>query len=54
MTPHPCFDGTYNIPLSGSTAAPDQLPPPLGKGHDYGAGFLAHQWYGIKRLLRLR
>ena len=36
------------------TGIRDQLPPPLGKGHDYGAGFFAHQWYGIKRLLGLR
>ncbi|QEZ47044.1 sterol desaturase family protein [Cupriavidus oxalaticus] len=43
------FTGTYH-----PTGIRDQLPPPLGKGHDYGAGFLAHQWYGIKRLLRLR
>ncbi|MGX6566708.1 Sterol desaturase/sphingolipid hydroxylase, fatty acid hydroxylase superfamily [Cupriavidus necator] len=43
------FTETYH-----PTGIRDQLPPPLGKGHDYGAGFLAHQWYGIKRLLRLR
>lgn len=34
------------------TGIRDQMPPPAGKGRDYGAGFLSQQWYGIKRLLR--
>jgi sterol desaturase/sphingolipid hydroxylase (fatty acid hydroxylase superfamily) len=35
------------------TGIRDQMPPPAGKGRDYGSGFLIQQWYGIKRLLRL-
>ncbi len=42
------FTDTYS-----PTGVRDQMPPPAGKGRDYGAGFLSQQWYGIKRLLRL-
>ncbi|WP_454764240.1 sterol desaturase family protein [Cupriavidus campinensis] len=35
------------------TGIRDQMPPPTGRGRDYGAGFLAQQWLGVKRLLRL-
>ncbi|TWG86615.1 sterol desaturase/sphingolipid hydroxylase (fatty acid hydroxylase superfamily) [Cupriavidus gilardii J11] len=35
-----------------ATGIRDQLPPPAGKGRDYGAHLLAQQWYGIKRLFR--
>jgi len=33
------------------TGVRDQLPPPQGKGRDYGAGFWAQQWLGLKRML---
>lgn len=32
------------------TGVRDQLPPPSGKGRDYGRGFWAQQWLGLKRL----
>ncbi|MBY4730572.1 sterol desaturase family protein [Cupriavidus pauculus] len=35
------------------TGIRDQMPPPTGRGRNYGAGFLSQQWLGIKRLLRL-
>ena len=35
------------------TGIRDQLPPPTGRGRNYGGGFLSQQWLGIKRLLRL-
>lgn len=35
------------------TGVRDQMPPPTGKNRDYGRGFLAQQWYGVKRLLRI-
>ncbi|MGH8808719.1 MAG: sterol desaturase family protein, partial [Noviherbaspirillum sp.] len=28
----------------------DQLPPPRGRGRDYGRGFWAQQWLGVKRM----
>lgn len=34
------------------TGIRDQMPPPTGKGRNYGAGFVAQQWLGVKRLLR--
>lgn len=34
-----------------ATGIRDQLPPPVGRGRDYGAGFVRQQWYGLKRLL---
>jgi sterol desaturase/sphingolipid hydroxylase (fatty acid hydroxylase superfamily) len=33
------------------TGVRDQLPPPAGKGRDYGRGFWAQQWLGLKRLV---
>ncbi|WP_194724128.1 sterol desaturase family protein [Noviherbaspirillum malthae] len=33
------------------TGVRDQLPPPQGKGRDYGAGFWAQQRLGLKRML---
>jgi hypothetical protein len=27
------------------------MPPPAGKGRDYGRGFWAQQWLGLKRLV---
>ncbi|WP_151637147.1 sterol desaturase family protein [Noviherbaspirillum aerium] len=33
------------------TGVRDQLPPPQGKGRDYGRGFWAQQWLGLKRML---
>jgi sterol desaturase/sphingolipid hydroxylase (fatty acid hydroxylase superfamily) len=34
------------------TGVRDQLPPPQGKGRDYGASFWSQQWLGLLRLLR--
>ncbi|GAB4467640.1 MAG: sterol desaturase family protein [Burkholderiaceae bacterium] len=33
------------------TGVRDQLPPPAGSGRDYGRGFWAQQWLGLKRLV---
>ncbi|RZI41305.1 fatty acid hydroxylase family protein [Herbaspirillum sp. HC18] len=33
------------------TGVRDQLPPPEGKGRDYGRGFWAQQWMGLKRMI---
>jgi len=33
------------------TGVRDQLPPPAGKGRDYGRGFWAQQWLGLKRIV---
>lgn len=33
------------------TGIRDQLAPPAGSGRDYGRGFWAQQWLGLKRLL---
>jgi sterol desaturase/sphingolipid hydroxylase (fatty acid hydroxylase superfamily) len=33
------------------TGVRDQLPPPQGQGRDYGRGFWAQQWLGIKRMV---
>jgi len=33
------------------TGIRDQLPPPLGKAHDYGEGFWRQQWLGLRRIL---
>ena len=33
------------------TGVRDQLPPPAGKGRNYGRGFWAQQWLGLKRLV---
>ncbi|MBV8624764.1 MAG: fatty acid hydroxylase, partial [Herbaspirillum sp.] len=32
------------------TGVRDQLPPPAGKGRDYGRGFWMQQWLGLKRI----
>jgi sterol desaturase/sphingolipid hydroxylase (fatty acid hydroxylase superfamily) len=29
----------------------DQLPPPQGQGRNYGRGFWAQQWFGLKRMV---
>lgn len=34
-----------------STGVRDQLPPPAGKGRDYGRGFWEQQWLGLKRVV---
>lgn len=34
-----------------ATGVRDQLPPPQGEGRDYGRGFWAQQWLGIKRMI---
>ncbi|MDY7579706.1 sterol desaturase family protein [Herbaspirillum sp. RTI4] len=39
------FGGGY-----ARTGVRDQLPPPQGKGRDYGSGFWSQQWLGFKRL----
>jgi len=33
------------------TGVRDQLPPPAGKGRDYGRGFWAQQWLGLRRMV---
>ena len=33
------------------TGVRDQLPPPAGKGRDYGHGFWSQQWLGLKRMV---
>nr|WP_197034934.1 sterol desaturase family protein [Herbaspirillum sp. RV1423] len=33
------------------TGVRDQLPPPAGKGRNYGRGFWAQQWLGLKRII---
>lgn len=33
------------------TGIRDQLPPPQGKGRDYGAGFWRQQWLGLRRMV---
>lgn len=43
--------GTANFSAAyHPTGVRDQLPPPEGEGRDYGRGFLAQQWLGLKRL----
>jgi sterol desaturase/sphingolipid hydroxylase (fatty acid hydroxylase superfamily) len=34
-----------------ATGVRDQLPPPAGRGRDYGRGFWAQQWLGVKRMI---
>jgi sterol desaturase/sphingolipid hydroxylase (fatty acid hydroxylase superfamily) len=34
------------------TGVRDQLPPPIGKGRDYGDGFWRQQWLGLTRMVR--
>jgi sterol desaturase/sphingolipid hydroxylase (fatty acid hydroxylase superfamily) len=34
-----------------ATGIRDQLPPPAGKGRNYGRGFWQQQWLGLKRML---
>jgi sterol desaturase/sphingolipid hydroxylase (fatty acid hydroxylase superfamily) len=34
-----------------ATGIRDQLPPPAGKGCNYGRGFWQQQWLGLKRML---
>jgi sterol desaturase/sphingolipid hydroxylase (fatty acid hydroxylase superfamily) len=52
----PAWDVLFRSARFGSgfamTGVRDQLPPPLGKGRDYGASFWPQQWLGLKRLLR--
>lgn len=44
--------GTAHFGMSfEATGVRDQLPPPQGKGRDYGRGFWAQQWLGIKRMI---
>jgi sterol desaturase/sphingolipid hydroxylase (fatty acid hydroxylase superfamily) len=33
------------------TGIRDQLPPPQGRGHDYGEGFWRQQWLGLRRMI---
>ena len=39
------FDNKYVV-----TGIRDQLPQPVGQGRDYGKGFWAQQWLGLKRM----
>ena len=39
------FDRKFEL-----TGVRDQLPPPHGEGRDYGRGFWAQQWLGLKRM----
>lgn len=36
------------------TGIRDQLPPPQGKGRDYGRGFWHQQWLGLRRMVEYR
>ena len=36
------------------TGIRDQLPPPQGKGRDYGRGFWRQQWLGLRRMVEYR
>jgi sterol desaturase/sphingolipid hydroxylase (fatty acid hydroxylase superfamily) len=38
-------------PAVESTGIRDQLPAPQGRGRDYGRGFWAQQWLGLKRMV---
>jgi sterol desaturase/sphingolipid hydroxylase (fatty acid hydroxylase superfamily) len=40
------FDNKYVV-----TGIRDQLPQPVGQGRDYGKGFWAQQWLGLKRMV---
>jgi len=40
-----CFSDKYV-----ATGVRDQLPQPVGEGRDYGKGFWAQQWLGLKRM----
>lgn len=45
------FRTTHSNPGFAMTGVRDQLPPPAGKGRDYGKGFWAQQWLGLKRIV---
>ena len=51
----PIWDVLFRTTHFGSgfamTGVRDQLPPPAGKGRDYGRGFWAQQWLGLKRIV---
>ena len=51
----PLWDVLFRTRHAGTgfamTGVRDQLPPPAGKGRDYGRGFWAQQWLGLKRMV---
>lgn len=51
----PVWDQWFGTADSDTAVEPtgvrDQLPPPAGSGRDYGRGFWAQQWLGLKRLV---
>jgi sterol desaturase/sphingolipid hydroxylase (fatty acid hydroxylase superfamily) len=51
----PVWDILFRTARFGTSFEPtgvrDQLPPPLGTGRDYGQGFWAQQWLGLKRMV---
>lgn len=53
----PLWDQLFGTADYRSTIEPtgvrDQLAPPAGGGRDYGRGFWAQQWLGLKRLLNV-
>jgi sterol desaturase/sphingolipid hydroxylase (fatty acid hydroxylase superfamily) len=53
----PVWDILFGTAYFGSTfeatGVRDQLPPPQGKGRDYGSGFWQQQWLGLKRMVEL-
>ncbi|WP_338844784.1 sterol desaturase family protein [Massilia sp. W12] len=44
------FRSAHFSPEFMATGVRDQLPPPHGLGRDYGRGFWAQQWLGLRRL----
>nr|WP_205627220.1 sterol desaturase family protein [Herbaspirillum rhizosphaerae] len=45
------FRTTHFSKAFAMTGVRDQLPPPAGKGRNYGRGFWAQQWLGLKRIV---
>ncbi len=52
----PWWDALFGSADHGTPLQPTgvraQLPPPLGQGEDYGRGFWAQQWLGLRRMAR--
>jgi sterol desaturase/sphingolipid hydroxylase (fatty acid hydroxylase superfamily) len=51
----PVWDIVFGTARFGSgfaaTGVRDQLPPPEGRGRDYGSGFWSQQWLGLERMV---
>jgi sterol desaturase/sphingolipid hydroxylase (fatty acid hydroxylase superfamily) len=51
----PAWDILFRTAHFGTSFEPtgirDQLPPPQGRGRDYGKGFWSQQWLGLKRMV---